>query len=305
MAGRGGRANLADLVGSTGKNSTVDGVNARASSPAKGPTPEVVVNGAPLEIKLEDLVANPLNPREIMDVDDLASIIEIQLQPALIIGREAYLKLWPELESELGDAKYVVINGCRRLEAARKFGRTTLECVRKDEVADSRASLRAASIRENVERENLDVIEEAKAVEALVSDCEGNGARAGQILGKTKMWVSQRRALLKLTPELQAKLRAGELAIREARELGRVPAEEQVARWKAQLEKKEREQAGETSESNTSRRDVDTVKIVKTLKKWDADTTVLASALFVHLDRGGVHELIEQLNQMATSKEDE
>ncbi|WP_280405553.1 ParB/RepB/Spo0J family partition protein [Nocardia brasiliensis] len=261
-------------------------------------------DGRALEILLKDLVANPLNPREIVKVDDLASIAEIQLQPVLIVERQAFLKLWPELESELGTAKYVVINGCRRLLAAHEFGRTTLEVVIKNEVAATRATLRAASLRENVQRENLDVLDEAKGVQGLVEDCEGNGAAAGRQLGKTKMWVSQRLALLKLTPELQAKLRAGELAVREARELGRVPAEEQVARWEAQFKKVVDGEPDNSAKPAPAKRGVDAVKIAKTFKKWGAGTSLLASALYAHLDQSGVHDLIEQLNQMATSNED-
>ncbi|MBF6137826.1 ParB/RepB/Spo0J family partition protein [Nocardia otitidiscaviarum] len=308
---RGGRADFSDLVDSTGENSPVDGrkapprssaLSGRSSKDEWDQTP--VRDGRALEIALKDLVANPLNPREIVKVDDLASIAEIQLQPVLIVDREAFLKLWPELESELGSAKYVVINGCRRLQAAHEFGRTTLEVVIKNEVAASRATLRAASLRENVQRENLDVLDEAKGVQALVADCEGNGAAAGRQLGKTKMWVSQRLALLKLTPELQAKLRAGELAVREARELGRVPAEEQVARWEAQFKKVVEGESEESAKPAPSRRGIDAVKIAKTFKKWGVGTSLLAPALYAHLDQSGVHELIEELKQIATQRED-
>ncbi|WP_246003240.1 ParB/RepB/Spo0J family partition protein [Nocardia tenerifensis] len=253
---------------------------------------------------MSDLVANPLNPREKIDVSDLASIAEIQLQSALVVDRVAFLKIFPELEAQLGTAKYVVINGCRRLEAAREYGRSTLECVIKNVVAATRATLRAASIRENVERDNLDVIEEANAVRDLVADCGGNGAAAGRTLGKSKMWVSQRLAILNLTAELQAKLRAGELAIREARALGRVPAEEQVARWRTQLEQKENDKAGEQPEpTKPTARPVDAVKMAKAFKKWGAGTETLASALYTHLDRTGVEDLIEQLKLISSNSQ--
>ncbi|MGY4102018.1 ParB/RepB/Spo0J family partition protein [Nocardia sp. R16R-3T] len=297
---KGGRADFADLLDSTGANSTVDGRNA---PPAREQAPRAhVPDGKPLEISLEDLIGNPLNPREKVNVDDLASIAEIQLQPALIVDRDAFLKLWPDLKSQLGSAKYVVVNGNRRLRAAHEYGRTTLEVVIKNEVAATRATLRAASLRENVERENLDVIDEARGVQALVEDCDGNGAAAGRQLGKSKMWVSQRLTLLKLAPELQAKLRAGELAVRDARELGRVPEPEQVARWAALLEKKlsgDDDSGGSRSEPQS----IDAVKIAKTLKKWGAGTNVLASALYTHLDQDGVSDLIEQLNQISASSD--
>ncbi|MFR9753640.1 ParB/RepB/Spo0J family partition protein [Nocardia sp. 004] len=295
---KGGRADFADLLDSTGANSTVDGHNAPVAR-EQAPRPHVP-DGKPLEISLEDLIGNPLNPREKVNVDDLASIAEIQLQPALIVDRGTFLKLWPDLESHLGSAKYVVVNGNRRLRAAHEYGRTTLEVVIKNEVAATRATLRAASLRENVERENLDVIDEARGVQALVDDCDGNGAAAGRQLGKSKMWVSQRLTLLKLAPELQAKLRAGELAVRDARELGRVPEPEQVARWAALFEKKLSRDDDSTG-SKPEPRNIDATKIAKTFKKWGAGTDVLASALYTYLDGDGVTDLIEQLNQISVS----
>ena len=56
-------------------------------------------------------------------------------------------------------------------------------------------TLISASIGENVDRQDFDVIEEAKAVEALVTEC-GRADEAAKRLHKTEGWVSQRRALL-------------------------------------------------------------------------------------------------------------
>ncbi|MFC9892583.1 ParB/RepB/Spo0J family partition protein [Nocardia sp. NPDC127579] len=293
---RGKRTDLASLVGSTGLNSPVDGVNSVAVVGKPAPWTAAVLKSAPSNTApLADLVANPRNPREgERNLEDLESIAEIQLQPALAVTRAAYLALWPEDEPELGTAKLVIINGCRRLAAAQKYGRDTLEFVVKDEVAASRASLRTAAIRENVERENLDVIEEARAVEALVAD-SGTAAAAAAALGKTEAWVSQRRALLKLTPQLQQKLRAGELAIRVARSLALVPAEEQVARWRAALDK-----ADQPRPERKSPEPVGIDQVAKSFKKWGVGTDTLAPALLAHLDRPGVHALIAELRQLVS-----
>jgi len=56
--------------------------------------------------------------------------------------------------------------------------------------------------------------------------------------------VSQRRALLALAPELQVALRHGEMAIRVARSIARLPTEDQVAAWLAAQQEAE-DQAGE------------------------------------------------------------
>lgn len=289
---RGGRTNLATLVGSTGVSSTVDGDQTPvAETPA----------GQGLEIALADLAENPRNPREVVDVDDLESIKEMQLQPALGVSRSAYLKLWPEDEPGLEAAKVVVVMGNRRLRACATYGRPTLDVVVKDEVASSRATFRAAALRENVERENLDVIEEAKAVDRLIDDA-GSAMKAAEELGKTAAWVSQRRALLKLTPELQQKLRAGELAIRVARNLAQVPMEQQVARWQTQLAKQHSPVDDSTKHEPKTSSPVGISQIAKAFKRWDAKPGTLASALVAHLDNSEMNELISQLRQLSDNK---
>ncbi|TDU06481.1 ParB/RepB/Spo0J family partition protein [Streptomyces sp. 846.5] len=209
--------------------------------------PATPVAGA---VALDQLAPNPRNPREDLgDLEDLRSIAELQLQACLAVTREAYLRIWPEDEPLLdAGVRYVVVNGCRRYAAAVRFGRDTLEISVKDEVAASREALLAASIQENIDRRDFDVLEEARAVEAMVAACEGSGVAAARRLNRSPGWISQRRALLELAPELQSRLRAGDLAVRDARRLARVPLAEQVAAWReetarAELQRAERQAA--------------------------------------------------------------
>ena len=118
---------------------------------------------------LSDLTPNPRNPRDdVGNLEDLASIADMQLQPAVVVTAKAFQQLYPD---DTIDTRYVVINGCRRLAAAHKFGRTDLEIVVNDNVARDRVTLISASIAENVDRQDFDVIEEARAVETLVQEC--------------------------------------------------------------------------------------------------------------------------------------
>lgn len=95
--------------------------------------------------------------------------------------------------------RYLVVNGCHWLAAAHKCGRTDPDVVVNDTIARDRATLLSAAITENADRQDFDVIEEARAVEALVAEC-GLADLAGQRLHRTEGWVSQLRALLKLPP---------------------------------------------------------------------------------------------------------
>lgn len=293
MARGGTRVNLADLTAATGDHSPVDGKDAlhrRSAAQTSAP--------------LAELVANPRNPRiDLGDLSGLASIAEVQLQPALVITRAAYLKLYPEDEADIGKARWVVVNGCRRLAAARQFGCEVLEFVIRDQVAASRASLLAASIAENVDRENFDVLEEARAVEALVAEC-GTAAAAGEQLKRSKGWVSQRRALLELAPELQDALRRGDLAVRVARTLARVPREEQVARWLAAAPPSD----GETDDRSARQPKVpapaSVPRISKALRKFGAGPQTLAAALTDYLDHDQLQELLTALRAAAADESD-
>ncbi|MBC2592343.1 ParB/RepB/Spo0J family partition protein [Rhodococcus aetherivorans] len=278
---RGTRTSLASLAAAVGEHSPVDR-HPQRSVPTTAP--------------LTDLVANPRNPRDDLgDLSDLASIAETQLQPVLVVTREVYLRLYPQDETALAEARWVVINGCRRFAAAAKFGRSRLDIVVKDEVAHDRATLLAAAVTENIGRRDFDVIEEAKAVELLVTEC-GRADAAAARLGKTEGWVSQRRALLKLAPELQTALRRGELAVRHARSLARVPLEQQVDFWQAQQNKTTgKEDAGDVDPPRNPHPRADAAKVVRAFRRLDADPPTLADALRDYLDEDGLRALIDAL----------
>jgi ParB family transcriptional regulator, chromosome partitioning protein len=276
---RGQRTNLAALASVVGDKSPVDHTVARTDvAPSRSAA-------------LHDLTPNPRNPRDDLgNLEDLASIADMQLQPAVVVTAKAYQLLYPE---DSITTRYVVINGCRRLAAAHKFGRSDLDVVVNEEIARDRITLISASIAENVDRQDFDVIEEARAVEALVQEC-GQGIDAAARLRKTPAWVSQRRALLDLAPELQTALRRGELAIREARNLARVPLEQQVARWQATLDRNDRPGQGSGSGSPSPSRIV-----AKALREFDHNPERLADALHGYLGSAGVHKLLALLTERA------
>ncbi|MGJ0119908.1 ParB/RepB/Spo0J family partition protein [Williamsia sp. MIQD14] len=210
---------LADLAGSVGDSSAVD---------APGNSDGVFRANVPLG----QLVANPRNPRnEVGNLEDLATIADRQLQPGTVVTRAAWLALWPEDAAQLGAARWVVVNGCRRLAACHHYQRAGMDVVIRDSLAHDRQSILWAAIVENIDRQDFDVLEEAHAVELLVAET-GSATAAAERLGRSPGWISQRRALLKLAPELQRALRNGELAVRLARSLAQVPLAQQVDAWR-------------------------------------------------------------------------
>ncbi|MGV9823377.1 ParB/RepB/Spo0J family partition protein [Nocardia xishanensis] len=280
---RGQRTNLAALASAVGEHSPIEEKPVRPVGP-------------PTTAPLTELVANPRNPRrDVGDLTDLASIKDRQLQSALVVTRSAYLKLYPEDAEPVGAAHWVVINGCRRLAAAEKYGRTELDIVVKDDIARDRISLLTAAIDENIGRRDFDVVEEAEAVERLVAEC-GTASEAARRLNRTEGWVSQRRALLKLTPQLQDALRAGELAVRVARSLAQVPHEDQVAAWQAsQARDESKEQDKDTPRPETKPRPASAPHITKVLRRFEAEPRVLAQALKDYLAPEQLAELVSVL----------
>lgn len=288
---RGGRTNLTSLTGAVGSKSPVDGLSIDGAG---------APSGLPYAVPLAELSSNPYNTRDAVgDLEDLASIAELQLQPAAVVTKAAFLKLYPDAQI---DGKWVVINGNRRLAAAHKYGRADLEIVVKDELAADRSALLAAAIKENLDRKDLDIIEEAKSVDKLVTEC-GSATAAAHHLGKSEGWISQRRALLGLAPELQEGLRRGEIAMRDMRELARVPRVQQVTAWAAIQEKKK--PVGEGSGSVVDRDgSAATVKpqlrsVTKALTNFDREPNRLAESLHQYLGDDGLKTLVSALRRIS------
>lgn len=185
---------------------------------------------SPVRVRPDQACANPENPRDEITETELAELAESmetlgQIQPATVMTRGAYLAVLPQHEQVLGMAEYVVISGSRRLAAARKAGLDTF-LIHVNDTPSTREQILEYALVENIQRQDLSPLAEAHALQGL---CEvyGTQALAGQRLGKTQGWVSQRLRLLKLTPRVQEDLQAGVLTLWQARELARMEPDEQ------------------------------------------------------------------------------
>lgn len=195
----------------------------------------------PSRVPLTQLVGNPENPRESLgDLSELAHSLREHglLQPLHVIPRRAYLQVHPEHEAAVGEAVFVVVNGNRRLAAAQQAGLETVAVhVRtpRGEQDDTEVALRAAVLAENIHRQDLHPLEEAREISKLL-DHGLNRSQAATLLGKSNGWITQRLILLDLHPDLQSALKDGKLKLAQARELGKLPLEEQLAALQEQQE---------------------------------------------------------------------
>lgn len=217
----------------------------RSLSPRRAATADMLGSGseyshAPHQVRPDQAVVNPRNPRVEVDEEGLQELVESmgeigQIQPATVMTRGAYLSAIPEDEPAIGAAEYVVISGSRRLMAAQKAKLETFLIYVHDALT-TRESVLAFALVENIQRRDLTPLDEAQAVRDLV-ETYGNQSKVAELLGKARSWVTHRLNLLNLTPELKHQLVTGELPLRDARSLGGKPAEEQGPEWERRKNK--------------------------------------------------------------------
>lgn len=186
----------------------------------------------PTRVLVAKCVRRPDNPR----LDDLAvtelaeTIVEFgQMQPATIASREAYLRHRPQHAEAIGAAEWVVLAGNRRHAACEKAGVDTLLVHVDDEGVEKAIEI---GIIENIQREPLPPTLEARELAKLM-ERYGTTRAVGSKIGKSHVYVSQRLALLELVTELQRAVDEGSLKIADARELARLPQDEQLAAFEA------------------------------------------------------------------------
>ncbi|MFE7753143.1 plasmid partitioning protein [Streptomyces sp. NPDC057428] len=204
----------------------------RAKAIVQGDVPSYELRRLPLE----DVAPTPLNPRRNFgSEEDLTRFGEelriAQLAACVAVSRSAYLRLWPEHEAQIGGSAHVLVNGERRFRSAVHVGLESLDFVVRDDLAASREEFVDHLLKENLEREDFDVVERARGVLELVRVCseeseKGARTRAAKRLGRDRSWVTNQLALLELPAELQAMLSSGSLPERDGRLLARRLKEE-------------------------------------------------------------------------------
>ena len=174
--------------------------------------------GEPMEIATSLIDPSPDNPRSsIGDVSDLAASIEA-------VGIIA-----PLLVTPAGD-RFALVYGHRRLAAAKRLQLATVPAVVSAD-ADPRR-VRAKRLVENVQREDLSPLDEARGYQELLDlGVEGGQRGLARLVGKSQGHISKRLGLLRLPPEVQAKVDSGGISLTDAVELGKLVDEpERVAK---------------------------------------------------------------------------
>ena len=118
---------------------------------------------------------------------------------------------------------YELISGERRLRASRMAGLEEVPCLL---VSADRQESSVLALVENLQRRDLDFVEEALALARLIQTCGLSQEEAAKKLGKSQSAVANKLRLLKLPPEALSLLREKGFTERHARALLRLPAPE-------------------------------------------------------------------------------
>jgi ParB family chromosome partitioning protein len=176
--------------------------------------------GQPMSLLLQDMVPGMYQPRTRMDegaLYELAESIKAQgiMQPILV----------RKLAEGQNAGKYEIIAGERRFRAAKLAGLDSVPVLVRD-VPDEAAA--AMALIENIQREDLNPLEEAQGLQRLIKDFGLTHEQAAQAVGRSRSAASNLLRLLNLADAVQTMLMAGDIDMGHARALLSVDAAMQI-----------------------------------------------------------------------------
>lgn len=253
-------------------------------------------------VPIEHVSRNPRNPRRSFDPADLEDLSKSIRQHGIVqpvmVRRAA------------ADGRYEIIAGERRWRAAQMAGLVEIPVIVRD--VDDRTALEIAIV-ENVQRADLNALEEAQGYEQLIAQYAYTQNDLGEVIGKSRSHVANSLRLLKLPEEVRKMLADGALSAGHARaivstsdpvRLARKIAEEGLSvRDAERLAQKDADQAGKPdrletkSAAHTDEKDADTLALERSL----SDILGLKVQL-AHKGQGGQlridYKSLEQLDEL-------
>lgn len=161
-------------------------------------------------VEVERIKPNPFQPRKVFEESALASLAESirqygVLQPLVVTRKEI------ERPGEGISVEYELISGERRLRASKLAGLIQVPVVVRRSEDTDRMKLELAII-ENLQREDLNPIDRAKAFKRLADEFGLKHVDIGKRVGKSREYVSNTLRILMLSQEMQDSLEKGEIS---------------------------------------------------------------------------------------------
>ena len=160
------------------------------------------------ELPVEQLQPGHYQPRKHITPDSLNELTESIKSQGVI---------QPLVVKKLEDNRFEIIAGERRWRASKQAGLRKVPVIIHTELSDQQAI--AMALIENIQREDLNVIEEAGALQRLVDECQMTHEQIAKAVGRSRTAVSNLLRLLTLCVEVRELLEQGEIEMGHARAL--------------------------------------------------------------------------------------
>ncbi|MEW5759083.1 MAG: ParB/RepB/Spo0J family partition protein [Candidatus Omnitrophota bacterium] len=157
-------------------------------------------------LKLDQIKPNPFQPRQNFDSEGITELKNSIQEKGLI---------QPILVRNAG-THYEIIAGERRYRAAKELNLTEIPVIIKD--AKDQESLELALI-ENIQRQNLNPVEEARAYQKLLDDFSLTQEQIGKMTGKSRATIANVLRILNLPDGIQDEIRKGNISLGHAKVL--------------------------------------------------------------------------------------
>lgn len=167
-------------------------------------------------LPIEKLQPGKYQPRSHIDSERLAELADSIKAQGLI---------QPIIVRAVGGGRHEIIAGERRWRASQLAGLDRIPVIIR-EVADNAAI--AMALIENIQRENLNPLEESRALQRLIQEFELTHQQAAEAVGRSRAAVSNLLRLLELADEVKALLEAGKLEMGHARALLALGGNDQI-----------------------------------------------------------------------------
>ncbi|HXC06298.1 MAG TPA: ParB/RepB/Spo0J family partition protein [Bacteroidia bacterium] len=177
------------------------------TSKSKTDSEEKVMAGSVSNLLIQQIEANPFNPRTHFEKEALEELTSSIRQHGII---------QPVTVRKMGYDKYQLISGERRFKASTAAGLTHIPAYIR--VANDQSMLEMALV-ENIQREDLDAVEIALSYQRLLEECNLTQEQLSEKVSKQRSTISNFLRLLKLPAEIQLGIRHKEISVGHARAL--------------------------------------------------------------------------------------
>ncbi len=182
--------------------------------PGAGSDNEASTSEKVSKLSIDLIDVNPWQPRTDFDPDELSELAQSIRKQGIIT---------PLTVRPIEGGRYQIVAGERRFRASKEVGLTEVP-IHIREVSDDQ--MLALALIENIQRSNLNPIEEARSYQRLIEECQLTQEALSESIGKKRSTIANYLRLLRLPDEIQNGLRQGLLTMGHARAILSIDDEE-------------------------------------------------------------------------------